>query len=257
MSTLEELAYYCKLNNPVGALLLTGEWGCGKTYIVENDLKELLKDTHVIIRVSFFGIPTIEELHKMVKASWIHRVEEGIKRRIEDSISKGETIELDRITISDLNGYTDEEKAAYSIIKSARDSSYTMYEANRREYVHAMRSIPYEAFVHVSSKRYNCFDEEMAEATIDAYKAVDNPTKAQFPGYFEGMWQNYRHSFDIGKDGAEKSRVGFSKLKDGLEMLCEEYSDQPFKKRFTEAFVSVIDKLLESEEDTSEDQADE
>ena len=186
-----------------------------------------------------------------------NRVQAGIKNRIEESIAKGEKIELHTISISDLNDYTDEEKAAYSIIKSARDSSYTMYEANRREYVHAMRNTPYEAFIHVSSKRYNCFDEEMAEATIDAYKVVDNPTKAQFPGYFEGMWQNYRHSFDVGKEGVEKSRAGFSKLKEELEKLCEGYSDQPFKKRFTEAFISVIDKLLESEGEPSEDQDDE
>ena len=56
MSTISELTYYCKLNNPVGALLLTGEWGCGKTYIVENELKELLKDTHIIIRASVYGM---------------------------------------------------------------------------------------------------------------------------------------------------------------------------------------------------------
>ena len=29
MSTLSELIYYCKEDDPVGALLLLGEWGCG------------------------------------------------------------------------------------------------------------------------------------------------------------------------------------------------------------------------------------
>ena len=45
MNTLEELAYYCGETEPVGALLLTGEWGCGKTYLIENELREKVKET--------------------------------------------------------------------------------------------------------------------------------------------------------------------------------------------------------------------
>ena len=29
MDTLDEIKYYCKEANPAGALLLTGQWGCG------------------------------------------------------------------------------------------------------------------------------------------------------------------------------------------------------------------------------------
>ena len=29
MNTLEELTYYCNESQPVGALMLTGQWGCG------------------------------------------------------------------------------------------------------------------------------------------------------------------------------------------------------------------------------------
>ena len=28
MNTIEELEYYCEEPQPVGALMLTGEWGC-------------------------------------------------------------------------------------------------------------------------------------------------------------------------------------------------------------------------------------
>ena len=38
MNTLEELLYYCNEPEPVGALLLTGEWGCGKTYLIVKTL---------------------------------------------------------------------------------------------------------------------------------------------------------------------------------------------------------------------------
>ena len=174
------------------------------------------------------------------------KVKFGINRRIELSITKGEKRELHIVSIGKLDDYSEDEIAAYSIIKETRDSSLAMFEANRREYIQAMKNSPYEAYIQVSSKRYNCFDEEMAVATLEGFKFVDNPTKAQFSGYFEGMWLNYKNSFDVGKEGVEKSRKGFSKLKDGLACLCDEYSDQPFKKKYTEAFISVIDRLLES-----------
>ena len=42
MNTIDELVNYCHEPEPAGALLLTGEWGCGKTHIIEHDLKREL-----------------------------------------------------------------------------------------------------------------------------------------------------------------------------------------------------------------------
>jgi len=64
VDTLEELKYYCEENQPVGAMLLNGEWGCGKTYLIDHDLKEALKNTYIIIRVSLFGLNSIDELSR-------------------------------------------------------------------------------------------------------------------------------------------------------------------------------------------------
>ena len=83
LNLLEELEYYCKLENPVGALLLTGEWGCGKTYFIENTLRDSLKDTHVIIRISLFGIENIEALDLEIKKAWIISFGRFIKK-VED-----------------------------------------------------------------------------------------------------------------------------------------------------------------------------
>lgn len=70
METLDELEYYCNTPKPVGALMLTGEWGCGKTYLIKHQLKEALKETHVIVIVSLFGLSTIEEVRDAVKNSY-------------------------------------------------------------------------------------------------------------------------------------------------------------------------------------------
>lgn len=70
MSTLSELIYYCKEDDPVGALLLLGEWGCGKTYLIEKDLAEALKDTHIIIKISLFGMNNQKALQDNVRQKW-------------------------------------------------------------------------------------------------------------------------------------------------------------------------------------------
>ena len=73
MNTLEELAYYCNETEPVGALLLAGEWGCGKTYLVENELREKVKETAVVLRISLFGIASPEDIHAAVKGAWFEQ----------------------------------------------------------------------------------------------------------------------------------------------------------------------------------------
>ena len=55
MNTVDELVYYCNEVDPVGAIMLTGQWGSGKTYLIEHELAEKLKDTHIIVRISLFG----------------------------------------------------------------------------------------------------------------------------------------------------------------------------------------------------------
>lgn len=71
VNTKDEIIYYCNEVHPVGALLLTGEWGCGKTFLIEHDVKEALKDTHIIVRISLFGISSINELNIAIKKRWI------------------------------------------------------------------------------------------------------------------------------------------------------------------------------------------
>ena len=176
------------------------------------------------------------------------KVNDGIRNRIEKRIQKGEKRESHTVSISDFDSYTEEENKAYNIIKTARESSYAMYETNRREFIQAFKDCPYDAFIKISGKRYNCFDAEMADATLDAFKFVDNPTKAQYPDYFKGLWSNYRYSNDMEKEGIEKTEEGFMILKNGLLQLLDEYADLPFKKRYTKAFIDVIDRLMEDEE---------
>lgn len=56
MDIIEELRYYCNEPKTVGAIMPTGEWGCGKTYVQKYELTEIMKDTHTFIHLSLFGI---------------------------------------------------------------------------------------------------------------------------------------------------------------------------------------------------------
>lgn len=64
------------------ALVLHGEWGSGKTYYCENDLKAALKDIDVkTCRVSLFGVSDYDEICKRVLASRLH-IYENAKDRV-------------------------------------------------------------------------------------------------------------------------------------------------------------------------------
>ena len=72
MSTLQELIYYCSEEDHMGAVLVTGEWGCGKTYLIETKLAEELRASHMIVRVSLFGINSIDALNEAVHRQWLY-----------------------------------------------------------------------------------------------------------------------------------------------------------------------------------------
>ena len=71
-STLQELVRYCCEEQHLGALLLTGEWGCGKTHLIEKELSEALKSTHFIVRVSLLGLDSVTALNNAVKKQWLY-----------------------------------------------------------------------------------------------------------------------------------------------------------------------------------------
>lgn len=71
MNTIDELLHYCREIEPVGALMLTGEWGCGKTYLVDHELKDKLAEEAVVLRISLFGISSAEGMHNAIKHEWV------------------------------------------------------------------------------------------------------------------------------------------------------------------------------------------
>lgn len=70
MDIKQEINDFISTEENNGALLVTGKWGCGKTYI----LKQFVEDTNkeeklMVVMMSLFGIDSVESLHQTIKES--------------------------------------------------------------------------------------------------------------------------------------------------------------------------------------------
>lgn len=70
MKIEEEIKRYISCKETIGALLLTGKWGSGKTYIIREIAQEINKDKeYAVVIISLFGLENTEELNRRVKES--------------------------------------------------------------------------------------------------------------------------------------------------------------------------------------------
>lgn len=68
MNIREEILDYIGSNETTGAILLTGQWGCGKSYLVKEIAKELNDNKEAAVAViSLFGLDSIAAINKRVK----------------------------------------------------------------------------------------------------------------------------------------------------------------------------------------------
>ena len=100
MDLIEELKDYCNINTPVGALMLSGEWGCGKTYLINTKFIPLVKDKYVFVCVSLFGIDSLGALRVEVKKKWLEKASE-----------------LDKLNGTKVSKLTDSYKKVFATIK--------------------------------------------------------------------------------------------------------------------------------------------
>jgi len=68
MNTSQEIMNYITQKAHNGALLVTGKWGSGKSFLIRNIITEINQGKEYLgVCISLFGIDTIHELHKRVK----------------------------------------------------------------------------------------------------------------------------------------------------------------------------------------------
>ena len=70
---INELKFYCNSPEHIGAILLTGEWGCGKTYFINNEFsrEKDINDKFILLKISLFGLTNVQDVHKSLKLALI------------------------------------------------------------------------------------------------------------------------------------------------------------------------------------------
>ena len=61
-AVIESLDYYLSLNKPEYAFMISGAWGVGKTYFMNNYLENRKGESEKIIRFSLFGLKNTNEI---------------------------------------------------------------------------------------------------------------------------------------------------------------------------------------------------
>ena len=84
MDVRKEIMEFICRKEKNGALLVTGKWGCGKTYLIRQIRDELNKETqYAVVIVSLFGIDSIQGVERKVKES-IFRIMMGSEEQGEE-----------------------------------------------------------------------------------------------------------------------------------------------------------------------------
>ena len=93
MNTIKEIENYIEEQEPNGALLVTGKWGSGKTYLIHQVESKLNREQEYLMAVvSLFGIEDTNILTKKVKeavayAKAFNKVENAGKRYITKGVN--------------------------------------------------------------------------------------------------------------------------------------------------------------------------
>lgn len=90
MDVRSEILDYINRNETTGALLLTGKWGCGKSYLVRAIAKEQYKSKGAAIAIiSLFGVDCVPMIIKRVKEEYFrlsHSLLSRLPKRFTDAI---------------------------------------------------------------------------------------------------------------------------------------------------------------------------
>ena len=103
MDILSEVIMFCEQRNMPGALLLTGKWGCGKTYFINQFFMKdpKVKEKYAVVKISLFGINTVQQFNHLLKKEYLKLRYPTSKPLKSNNISKA--IDMAKKAISQLS----------------------------------------------------------------------------------------------------------------------------------------------------------
>lgn len=278
MNLIQELKNYCDINNPVGALMLSGEWGCGKTYLIKTKFIPLVEDTYVFVSVSLFGIDSLDKLRVEVKKKWLEKASEidklnGAKvSKLTDSYKKifgtikdvlpenwqkrGEVVSsiMDLVNFAPISNRMFDKKVILVFDDLERTNipcadllgCINDYCENQN-----FNTIIIANERKIKDKSDNAFSLEMESATINAFKNANNMEKMHFSGWFVGIWGQYCSLPEIER---QVTTASLKKLRDDLNSAMQGYKEKGEKIALahTQNFIKKLDAIIKTEnEDTT------
>lgn len=176
------------------------------------------------------------------------KVREGIRSQIKRLVSSDEKDSHSHLMIGEVDkvNFTEDEWAAYLIIKEFRENDVWVYEKNKKMYIDLISSDLRVAYIKLSNKRYNSFSPEMESATINAYKKAGNKEKVRFKGWFINIWRNCSNSSEIDRQITMKS---LKMLRIDLNSLMVEYKEasKNIAATHTKEFIGKLDEIINTE----------
>ena len=144
-----------------------------------------------------------------------------------------------------LSQLTEVENNIYNTICAFRDNNLQMFAINKRKYLKALNSRNISNLYDCENKRYNVFDQDMADAVMDCYKALSNAERHVFNGIFRKMWESSIRSSDLNK---KDSILGFQELKAMMEAIRKDEQDNKFglKAALSNGLILNLIKIVDS-----------
>lgn len=112
----ENLKYYLTLNKSEHAILLTGKWGSGKTFFINNFIKENTKDKVEFIKISLFGLTKLSSINNKIIFKLLSIKEKGffgdvanIGVKVLDSFGKKLNLSIQDVPIEQIINKLDKE----------------------------------------------------------------------------------------------------------------------------------------------------
>lgn len=137
------------------------------------------------------------------------------------------------------NVFKKNELDVYDKITYFLDNDILIYEKNKKLYIDGMKKNPMETMISIGQKRFNRFDQDMANATLDGFKNICNVEKRSFCKYFNEMWkvkiymEEYKQQLDSSCKAMKELKTKLEKLRDKYErdslMIARLYTDRFWK----------------------------
>lgn len=161
MNTNDEIKYYISQKSNTGALLVTGKWGCGKTHLIRQIIKELNKgNEYVAVLVSLFGVDSIELLHQEIKNKvFFSRGFEKAQKKSKQTVSRAKNFS---INATDILGETF--SIAKSINKALTIRWQDYFNVEKDIYCYSTKS---EAKNHLLKKKLVLFFDDFERSKLD------------------------------------------------------------------------------------------